>query len=190
MSATLREHDLEEERIDLMVIHGHDAAPMKTAILILALFSLPYATPTLRAESLEELVASAGSGWMMGKWTSEDGNISLSYTWKLDKHAVGMTFKMGERESEGMSVLKPGTKDVMYGSVDNQGTVSSGKWQDYNNNPTLFSTATKQDGTERKMAVEHIKTDADTMTVKLYAVGDDGKPDESKSGSIVFKRAK
>ena len=74
--------------------------------------------------------------------------------------------------------------------MDNEGTVSSGKWQEYNDSPTLFTTATKQDGTERKMAVEHIKTDADTMTVKLYAIGDDGKPDDSKSGSLVFKRAK
>lgn len=163
---------------------------MKTATLILALFILSPAALTVRADTLAELVASAGTEWMMGKWTSEDGNVSLTYTWKLDKNAVGMTFKMGDRESEGMSVLKPGTEEVVYGSVDNEGTVSSGKWQEYNDSPTLFTTAIKQDGTERKMAVEHIKTDADTMTVKLYAIGDYGKPDDSKSGSLVFKRAK
>jgi hypothetical protein len=101
-----------------------------------------------------------------------------------------MAFKMAGRESEGMSVLKPGTDEVTYASVDNEGTVSSGNWGELNSNPTLFTTTTKQDGTARKMAIEHIKTDADTMTVKLYAIGADGKPDESQSGSVVFNRSK
>jgi hypothetical protein len=163
---------------------------MKTAAFLLALFCLTAAAPTLRASSLSEIVSSAGTEWIMGKWNSEDGNINLTYTWKLDKNAVGTAFKMGGRESEGMSVLKPGTDEVVYGSVDNEGTVSSGKWGEFNSNPTLFTTTTKQDGTARKMAIEHIKTDADTMTVKLYAIGSDGKPDESQSGSVVFKRSK
>lgn len=162
---------------------------MKTAAFLLALFCLTTAAPTLRAGSLSEIVSSAGTEWMMGKWTSEDGNITLSYTWKLNKNAVAMAFQMGDRESEGMSVLKPGSDEVVYGSVDNEGTVSSGKWGEFNSNPTLFTTTTKQDGTARKMAIEHIKTDAGTMTVKLYAIGDDGKPDESQSGSVVFKKS-
>lgn len=161
---------------------------MKTAALILALFTLAPCTFNARAGTLAEMAAAAGTDWIIGSWASEDGNVSLTYSWKLDKHAVGVTFKAGEREAEGMIALKPGTDKVIYGSVDNQGAVTSGKWEEYNGNPTLFSTTTKADGTENKIAAEHIKTDADTLTVKLYAVGDDGKPNASESGTVVFKR--
>lgn len=164
---------------------------MKTAALILALFTLAPSALTLRAETLAELAAAGGTEWMIGSWATEDGNVSISYTWKLDKHAVAVAFKMGERESEGMIALKPGTKEAHYTAVDNKGTTTTGQWKEFHDHPTLFSTATKEDGTEVKMAVEHIKTDEDTMTVKLYQVGADGNPDESNSPrEVVFKRKK
>ena len=49
-------------------------------------------------------------------------------------------------------------------------------------------TYTNAEGAERKMASEHIKTDDKTMTVKVYSVGSDGKPDTSQSREVVFKR--
>lgn len=179
-----------EERIDRCAGARHPPCTMKTAALILALLAFTPATLTLRAETLAEMAAAAGTDWMIGSWATEDGNVSISYTWKLDKHAVGVAFKMGDREAEGMIALKPGTKDVIYHAVDNRGGVTSGKWQGFHDNPTLFSTLTRADGTETKMAVEHIKTDADTMTVKLYPVGSDGSPDESNPREVVFKRKK
>ncbi len=163
---------------------------MKTAALILALLSFIPAYSNVRAESLSEMAASAGVDWMIGKWATEDGNVSIAYTWKLDKNAIGVTFKMGDRESEGLIMHKPGTKDVLYGAADNKGGMTTGKWIEYNEHPTLISTLIQADGTERKMAAEHVKTDDDTMTVKLYAVGDDGKPDASQSRDVVFKRQK
>jgi hypothetical protein len=163
---------------------------MKTAALILALLTFAPSALTVHADTLAEMAAAAGTDWIIGSWATEDGNVSIAYTWKLDKHAVGVNFKLGDREAEGMIVVKPGTKDVVYGAVDNQGSVTHGKWVAFHDNPTLFSTQTKADGTETKMAAEHIKTDADTMTVKLYAIGDDGKPDESKVHEVTFKRKK
>ena len=163
---------------------------MKTIALILALLSFVPATAVVRAETLAEMAASAGVEWVIGKWTSEDGNVSIGYTWKLDKNVIGVTFKAGEREAEGMIMRKPGTRDVIYGAADNKGGMSTGKWIEYNEHPTLITTHTETDGTEKKMAAEHIKTDDDTMTVKLYGVGDDGKPDTSKSVDVVFKRQK
>jgi hypothetical protein len=179
-----------QERIDRRPRHRHSFRTMKTAALILALLTFAPATLTVQAETLAEMAASAGTDWMIGSWATEDGNVSIAYTWKLDKHAVGVSFKMGDREAEGMIVLKPGTKDVIYHAVDNQGGLISGKWQGFHDNPTLFSTLTKEDGTESKTAVEHIKTDDDTMTVKLYRIGSDGNPEESESRTVVFKRKK
>ena len=161
---------------------------MKTAILLIALFAIHPFSTTLRAETLAEMAAKAGTEWMIGKWTSEDGNVSVSYEWKLNKNAVAFTFKMGERESEGMMMRKPGTDQVIYSAADNRGGMSTGTWIEFNGNPTLIATHTNAEGTERKMATEHIKTDDKTMTVKLHAVGSDGKPDTSQSREVVFKR--
>ncbi len=164
--------------------------PMKTTALILALFTLIPAPVVLRAETLAEMASAAGVDWIIGKWATEDGNTSIAYTWKLDKNVIGVAFKMGDREAEGLIMRKPGTKDVIYGAADNKGGMTTGKWNEYNEHPTLVTTNTDAEGTAKKMAAEHIKTDEDTLTVKLYAVGDDGKPDESKSGEVVFKRQK
>lgn len=163
---------------------------MKTIALSLALLAFTPAALTLRAESLGEMAASAGVEWVIGNWESEDGNISVSYKWKLDKNAIAVVFKAPDREAEGMIARKPGTDDVIYAAVDNKGGMSTGKWIEYNGNPTLVTTHKDADGGEKKMAAQHIKTDDDTFTVKLSAVGDDGQPDESKSGSVVFKRRK
>lgn len=164
---------------------------MKSAILFFAFSLVLSPISLLRAETLEELAKASGTEWMIGKWATEDGAASISYTWKLDKHAVGFSFKMGERESEGMMVRKPGTeKTIVYASADNTGGVSTGHWIEFNGHPTLVIKATKADGTETKFATEHIKTDADTMTVNLCALDDDGKPDSSRSREVVFKRQK
>ena len=164
---------------------------MKIAALLLAFLALqPAATSLHAADTLADIVASNDGEWMIGNWASEDGNLSISYTWKLDKHAIGVTFKMGDRESEGMIMVKPGTTDVVYASVDNKGSVTHGKWDAFHDHPGLFTTTTRADGTESKMVAEHIRTDDDTLTVNVYRVGDDGKPDESSSRSVVFKRKK
>jgi hypothetical protein len=177
------------EKIDRRAGFAHTAGPMKTILLLSLLALAPLSSP-VRAESLGEMAASAGVEWAMGKWASEDGNVSLSYTWRLEKHAIAVTFKMGEREAEGMMMLKPGTKDVIYGAVDNKGGLTTGKWIDFNGVPTLVTTHTDAEGNERKMAAQHIKTDADTLTVKISGVDSDGKPDESQSREVVFKRQK
>lgn len=164
---------------------------MKTTLLILAFSSLVPFAANLRADTLEELAKASGTEWMIGKWATEDGAASIAYSWKLDKHVIGVTFKMGERESEGMIVRKPGEEDmVVFGSADNAGGTSHGRWIEFNGHPTLVVKATQVDGTEREYATEHIKTDADTMTVNLCAVGDDGKPDTSRSREVIFKRQK
>jgi len=162
---------------------------MKT-LLLLSLLALASPASSARAETLGEMAASAGVEWVIGQWASEDGNVSLSYTWKLEKNAIGVAFKMGGREAEGMMMLKPGTKDVIYGAADNEGGLTSGKWIEFNGNPTLVTTHTAADGTERRMAAQHIRTDDDTLTVKLSGVGDDGKPDDGQSREVVFKRRK
>jgi hypothetical protein len=145
---------------------------------------------TVFAGPLGDRAAKEGTEWMIGKWATEEGNVSISYTWKLDKCAVAVAFKLGDREAEGMIVQKPGTNKVIYGAADNKGGITTGEWIQHNGNPTLISTSTDAEGKEVKMAAEHIKTDADTMTVKLYRQNEAGKPDGEPVREVVFKRQK
>lgn len=164
---------------------------MKFAALLLAVIAFSPVTSVVRAaDTLADIVASSDGEWIIGNWATEDGGVSISYNWKLDKHAIGVAFKMGDREAEGMIMVKPGTTDVVYASVDNKGAVTHGKWAEFHDHPGLFTTTTRPDGTESKMVAEHVRTDDDTLTVNLYRVGDDGKPEESSSRSVVFKRKK
>lgn len=159
---------------------------MKTLLIALLCF-LPLRA-SISAETLAEHAAKAGTDWMIGKWKSEDGRATVEYAWKLDKYAVGVKFKLGERESEGMIVRKPGTDEIVYAAADNAGGVTSGKWIEHNGHPTLVSTHKNADGAERKTAAEHIKTDGETMTVKIYSVESDDKPASTPSLEVIFKR--
>lgn len=163
---------------------------MKITDLILTLFTCSLIPLKSHAESLSDLIKAESLEWMVGKWASDDGNVSFSYTWKLDRHALGVTFKMGDSEAEGMIMLKPGSKKALYGAVDNKGGMTVGEWSELNDHPLLITKHTSEDGSERKMAVEYIKVDDDNLTVKLYGVGADGKPDTSTSHEASFKRQK
>jgi hypothetical protein len=162
---------------------------MKTILLLAALLTLSPVS-MLFAGTLGDRAAKEGTDWMIGKWATEEGNVSISYTWKLDKNAVAVAFKLGDREAEGMVVLKPGTDKAIYNAADNKGGITTGEWISHNGNPTLISTNTDAEGKEVKMAAEHIKTDADTMTVKLYRQDASGKPDGEPVREVVFKRQK
>jgi hypothetical protein len=163
---------------------------MKTTFLLpLLLAVLPLST-TLHAGPLADKVAKEKTDWMIGKWAAAEGSVSISYTWKLDKNVVAVAFKLGDRESEGMIVQKPGTDKVIYNAADNKGGVTTGEWIQHNGNPTLVSTSIDAEGKEVKMAAEHIKTDADTMTVKLYRQDASGKPEGDPVREVVFKREK
>jgi hypothetical protein len=163
---------------------------MKTTLLLSLLFAVLPLSMTIHAGTLAERAAKEKTEWMIGKWATEEGNVSISYTWKLDKNMVAVAFKLGDREAEGMIVQKPGTDKVIYNAADNKGGVTTGEWIQHNGNPTLVSTSTDAEGKEVKIAAEHIKTDADTMTVKLYKQDASGRPEGDPVREVVFKRQK
>jgi hypothetical protein len=164
---------------------------MKTILLLAGLLTLsPLTAPVLRADTLAEKAKKGGTDWMIGKWATEDGKASISYTWKLGDNVAAVAFKLGDRETEGMILQKPGTDTVIYTAADNKGGMTTGEWISHNDHPTLVSTHTDTEGKEVKMAAEHVKTDDDTMTVKLYRVDSAGKPEGDPVREVVFKRQK
>jgi hypothetical protein len=114
--------------------------------------------------------------------------VKLVYEYRLEKNIIGVNFKAGDRESEGMIALKPGTQESLYMSVDSQGSVSKGAWKEHEGNPLLKTTINGQEG-EIKIASEHINVDANTMRVKVYKQNDSGDLGEVMV-EVELKRAK
>jgi hypothetical protein len=127
--------------------------------------------------------------WMIGKWATEDGAVATTYEWRLDKNAVAVTLRIGSQSAEGMFARKPGGDDVIYGAVDNEGGMSTGKLIDYNGNPTLVVTHVSAEGRESRVALQHIRN-GETMTVKMHGLGPDGLPDPTVKQEVVFKRVR
>jgi hypothetical protein len=151
---------------------------MKTKILasVVLLASALFAQP-IQASPLSDLVEQQQVEWLLGSWTSTDGNVKLSYEYRVEKNIIGVKFKGGDREAEGMIALKPGTNESVYVAVDNRGAISKGTWSEHDGNPLLKTTVTGEQG-EMKLASEHIKVDADTMRVKVYKQDEAGEPGE------------
>lgn len=145
---------------------------MKSSLLatatLAALLSSAFASP------LSDLMEKHGLTWMVGKWQTSGSNVSLSYDWRVDKNVLAVAFSAGERESEGMIALKPGSTEAKYMAVDSKGSVSHGGWSEHNGNPLLKTTTMTAEGETRTMAVEHIKVDADTMKVVVYKTDSSG----------------
>ncbi len=151
---------------------------MKTKILA-SILMLAGALLTLPAQAspLSDLVDQQQAGWLLGSWTSSDGNVKITYEYRLEKNIIGVKFKAGDRKAEGMIALNPGTQESLYVAVDNQGAVSKGAWTKHEGNPLLKTTVLGEQG-EMKTASEHIKVDADTMRIKVYQQDESGEPGE------------
>jgi hypothetical protein len=143
--------------------------------ILLSLFAALALGSSLSASPLADLIEQNDLGWMIGKWETAGGEASLSYDWRVSKHAIAVTFSAGERQSEGMIALKPGSQEANYMAVDSKGGVTSGKWAEHNGNPTLKATMRNAEGDTRGTAVEHIRVDADTMKVVVYKLDSSGE---------------
>jgi hypothetical protein len=146
---------------------------MKSSILA-SLAALATLLSSALASPLSDLVEKHGLSWMVGKWETAGGEASLAYEWRVEKNVLAVAFSAGERESEGMIALKPGSTEAKYMAVDSKGSVSHGGWSEHNGNPLLKTTTMTAEGESRTMAVEHIKVDADTMKVVVYKTDSSG----------------
>ena len=159
-------------------------------LILLSLLSISLASSSIAAESLGDLARSSGQDWMAGKWLSADGSASLSYEWILDRHAITMTFKMGSRESSGLLTHTPGTETVNFTGADNAGGITTGVWSEEGGHLVLKLKHTEAEGKVITMAIEHIKTDANTMTVKVFDVTASGALESSPKLEMIYNRQK
>lgn len=161
---------------------------MKSYFLFAAIVATFLSVLPLQASPLSDAAEQAGVNWMLGTWSDATGEtVTLTFEWKLEKNAVGLKLKAPDREVEGVSVLKPGTEEVHYFSVDSKGGVSHGRWFEHDGHPSLRVKYMTAEGEEKSMVVEHIKVDENTMKIKVYK-GED--PDTAESQEFELKRKK
>ena len=166
-----------------MNIHSSMMKPILAALTLSASAALVCASP------LSDLLEQHELGWIIGKWSADSGGATLSYQWKVDKNAIGVSLTMGEREAEGMIALKPGTTEAKYMAVDSKGAVSMGQWAEHNGHPTLKVKTATTEGETRSMAAEHIKVDEDTMKVIVHRMDESGEVGEQVM-EVEFRRQK
>jgi hypothetical protein len=144
-------------------------------------------------QTLGDLVAEGGFGWMIGKWqatTDEGDKVELEYKWQLDKHLVTMQLKIPDNEFVSMIFYKPVEDQVLQVTVDKRGGSGKGVWEPHGNKAILKYEHTSADWETNKMGIAHSKIDDSTMKWEIYEMYSSGELSTYPSYTVEFKRQK
>ena len=127
-----------------------------------------------RAETLGEILESAELGALIGTWVDEDSNggaISLTYSWRLENHVLGLSVKMPDNNSEAMIAVNPEDGEVVHVTANDKGGMGMGKWADENGVATLTLTTVNADSEETTVKITHQIVDNRKLVVVFKDVG-------------------
>ncbi len=127
-----------------------------------------------RAETLGEILESAELGALIGTWVDEDSNggaISLTYSWRLENHVLGLSVKMPDNNSEAMIAVNPEDGEVVHVTANDKGGMGMGKWADENGVATLTLTTVNADSEETTVKITHQIVDNRKLVVGFKDVG-------------------
>lgn len=163
----------------------------KKCVVLLALLAV-CGGPAMAQQSLGDIVAEMGFGWMAGRWTAITDNgdqIQLAYRWTVEKHAIVMDFKMDQTSSHGLIYYAPLEDKVHQISIDSEGNISKGTWDIADGKAITKTERTDAYGQKRSMAIAYSKVDADTMKIELFGI-EYGQVAETPGYTMEFKRQK
>ena len=126
-----------------------------------------------RAETLGEILESAELGALIGTWVDEDSNgeaLSLTYTWRIENHVLGLSVKMADNNSEAMIAVNPENGEVVHVTANEKGGMGMGKWADENGVATLTLTTVNADKEETAVKITHQIVDNKQLVVGLKNV--------------------
>jgi hypothetical protein len=155
---------------------------------LIAIFATLSISTLLNASPLSDLVQESKADWMMGTWKRE--GVTLSFDYKLDKHAIEMKYEIGEVKGQGMIAMTPGEEAPDYLAADDRGGVAKGKWDETDGNPTLKLKHTDADGNVKQLAVVYSKVDDQTMKVSIRQLNDAGETEGDPMEVELKKRIK
>ncbi len=151
------------------------ARVMKNSTSLILVLCTMLLCPALssRAETLGEILESAELGALIGTWVDEDSNgeaISLTYTWRIENHVLGLSVKMADNNSEGMIAVNPENGEVVHVTANDKGGMGMGKWADENGVATLTLTTVSAGKEETTVKITHQIVDNKQLVVGLENV--------------------
>ena len=158
-----------------------------TIVVTLAIF----AAPSVAQEKLGDLVASGGYDWIIGKWvaTTDDGQKAESnFDWALGKCVVLNDLRVGDFQYQGIIMLAPGGGDAVDEGADTTGGIWKGSWSPEGDGLVRRVEHTSHEGQVRKGEIVYGKVDADTITIALYGVGENGARNTEPLSKMTYKR--
>ncbi len=160
---------------------------MKTCSLLTALCSLAAFTlvPAAGADTLAEKLEEVGLGALIGTWVDPDSNgdqITVTYTWRVKDHALGMSVKTPNRTSEALIGLDPRTGEVIHTTHDDKGGSGQGKWAEENDVATLTLTVIDSEKKETNLRITHKIVDNKQLVVGMK------RADNDEGGEITLVR--
>ncbi|RPJ84753.1 MAG: hypothetical protein EHM13_03230 [Acidobacteria bacterium] len=120
---------------------------------------------------------------------TDDGQKAESnFDWALDKYVVLNDLKVGDFKYQGMIMLPPGGGDALDEGADTAGGIWKGSWSPDGDGLVRRVEHTNHDGQVRKGEMVYEKVDADTITIAIYATGENGARNAEPWNKMTYKR--
>ncbi len=164
---------------------------LRSAFVTIVIVWAACAAPVVAQEKLGDLVASGGYDWIIGKWvaTADDGQKAQSnFDWALDKCIVLNDLQVGDFKYQGIIMLPGGGGDAVDEGADTTGGIWKGSWSPDGDGLVRRVEHTSHDGQVRKGEIVYGKVDADTITIAIYATGENGARNAEPWNKMTYKR--
>jgi hypothetical protein len=170
---------------------GQVMMSQKTGSWALVVALLVMGSVTIGQESLKDFVEQEGYGWLAGHWkaTTDNGDITLTYRWAVNGHALMSSFTMGDRSSQGIIYWVAKEKQMRQFSVDSQGRATKATWEADGRKAVSKTQMMDQDGEARDVGISYTKVDDTTMKVAVHGI-ENGDLSYDPIFEISFKREK
>ena len=106
----------------------------------------------------------------------------------LDKCVVLNDLRVGDFQYQGIIMLPPGGGDAFDEGADTSGGIWKGSWSPDGDGLVRRVEHTSHDGQVRKGEIVYGKVDADTITIALYGVGENGARNTEPLNKMTYKR--
>ena len=150
---------------------------MKKLPLLISLFAFAISLGTARAEHLGKKLEAAGLAGIIGTWVDEGSGgeeVTLTYTWRVENHALSITVKAPDGETEALIGVDPASGEIKHVAFNSRGGFSLGQWVNQDDVPTLKVKTTNSDGDSRDIEVTHKIVDGKLMVGMKNPETDEG----------------